>query len=159
MPDIDPQARGEGRRIAIAVSRFNTEVTAMLLDGCRRALMEAGVAVTDITVVHVPGAWELPLACERLVATGRHDGVVALGAVIRGETSHFDFICNECARGLQQLALNSDVPVGFGVLTCETGEQALERADPARKDKGREAATAVLEMIALGEEIGNDDGA
>lgn len=143
---------GAGRRIAIVVARFNQPVTSLLLSGCRRALLESGVADADIHVVDAPGAWELPLACQRLARSGRFDAVIALGAVIRGETAHFDFISAECARGLQQVALASDVPVAFGVLTPENGEQAIERADPERKDKGREAALAALEMIDLARE-------
>ncbi|HSH27769.1 MAG TPA: 6,7-dimethyl-8-ribityllumazine synthase [Wenzhouxiangella sp.] len=95
----------------------------------------------------VPGAWELPLAARELADTGRYDGVIALGAVVRGETAHFDFISAECARGLQQTMLETGVPTGFGVLTPENAEQAIERADPNRRNKGREAALAVLDMI------------
>ncbi len=149
MNEIDPRAEGAGCRIGIAVARFNAEITSLLLTGCRRALVECGVADDDVTVVRVPGAWELPLACRNMVGTGSFDAVIALGAVIRGETAHFEFISSECAHGLQQLALESRTPVAFGVLTPEDGEQARRRADPERADKGREAALAALEMIAL----------
>lgn len=143
----DPHPASQGIRIAIAVARFNPEVTNLMLAGCRQALLDAGLSESQLEVQPVPGAWELPLACRELADSGRYDGVIALGAVVRGETAHFDFISAECARGLQQTQLDTGVPVGFGVLTPENGEQALERADPERKNKGREAALAVLDMI------------
>lgn len=153
MTEIDIKPDGSGRRVALAVARFNAQVTGLLLEGCRAALIEHGVAEADITVVRLPGAWELPVTCRRLAAGGAYDAVIALGAVIRGETAHFDFISAECARGLQQAALDTGVPVAFGVLTAETGEQALERADPGRRNKGREAALAALEMAGLFEKL------
>ncbi|WP_376696423.1 6,7-dimethyl-8-ribityllumazine synthase [Wenzhouxiangella sp. EGI_FJ10305] len=137
----------EGSRIAVVVARFNPDVTNLLLAGCRQALLDAGLSEERIDIHPVPGAWELPLAARELADTGHYDGVVVLGAVVRGETAHFDFISAECARGLQQTQLETGVPVGFGVLTPENGEQAMERADPGRKNKGREAALAVLDMI------------
>ena len=106
-----------------------------------------------VDVFPVPGAWELPLAVRELADSGRFDAIITLGAVVRGETAHFDFISAECARGLQQTQLETGIPIGFGVLTPENGEQAMERADPARKNKGREAALAVLDMIALKREF------
>jgi 6,7-dimethyl-8-ribityllumazine synthase len=139
----------ESARIAIAVARFNPEVTDLLLAGCRQALLDAGLSEDRIAVHPVPGAWELPLAGRELADSGRYDGVIALGAVVRGETAHFDFISAECARGLQQTMLETGIPMGFGVLTPENAEQAAERADPQRKNKGREAAMAVLDMIDL----------
>jgi len=142
---------GAGRRVAVAVSRFNTEVTDLLWTGCHKALADGGV--TDIIRVNVPGAFELPLVCRWLVESGDHDAVIALGAVVRGQTAHFDFISAECARGLGQVALDSRVPVAFGVLTPENGQQALERADPERKNKGGEVALAALEMMALAGEL------
>lgn len=149
---------GAGRRIAIVVARFNERVTSMMLAGCRQTLLDAGLEAQDIEVRFAPGAWELPLACQLLAASERFHAVIAIGAVIRGETAHFDFISAECAAGLQRVALDTGVPVAFGVLTAETGEQALERADPARKNKGREAALAALDMIALASEIAGDNG-
>lgn len=147
------RSAGRGRTIAIAVARFNTEITELLLRGCRDALTGEGVSEGDIHVVSVPGAWELPLACQALARSGRFDAVIALGAVIQGETRHFDFICTECARGLQQLSLETGLPVAFGVLTPENGEQARDRADPERKNKGREVALAALEMAALVQQL------
>lgn len=161
MNEINPQPRGKGRRIGIAVARFNAEVTEMLLTGCREALVDRGVADDDLTLVRVPGAWELPLACQHMIATGRFDAVIALGAVVRGETAHFEFISGECARGLMQLSAETGVPVAFGVLTPENGDQARYRADPGRGNKGREAALAALEMIDLADrvaEAGAGDG-
>jgi 6,7-dimethyl-8-ribityllumazine synthase len=149
--EIDCQPNGQGRRVAVAVSRFNTEVTDLLWAGCRQTLEDGGV--NDITRVNVPGAFELPLACRWLAESGHYDAVIALGAVVRGQTAHFDFISAECARGLGQVALDARIPVAFGVLTPENGQQALERADPGRKNKGREVALAVLEMMALAGEL------
>lgn len=153
MTDSRPPQDAGNAHVAIAVSRFNHSLTSLLLKGCRDALVDAGVAEEHIRMVQVPGAWELPLACRELAATGHYDAVIALGAVVRGETAHFDFISGECAHGLQQVMLETGVPIAFGVLTTENGEQALERADPERKNKGREAALAALEMIALRREI------
>lgn len=158
MNEINPQPQGNRRRLGIAVARFNAEVTEMLLTGCREALVDHGVADGEITVVRVPGAWELPLACQHMIATGRFDAVIALGAVVRGETAHFEFISGECARGLMQLAAETGVPVGFGVLTPENGDQARYRADPGRGNKGREVALAALEMIDLADRVA-DHGA
>ena len=152
MNTVVSERTGE-RRIAIAVARFNPSITDQLFEGCRATLIESGMTESGLHRVNVPGAWELPLACRWLAESGQYDAVIAIGAVIRGETAHFDFICAECARGLQQVGLDTDVPVAFGVLTAENGEQALERADPARKNKGREVALAALDMIALHAEI------
>lgn len=156
MKEINPQPDGKGRRIGIAVARFNAEVTEMLLVGCRKALLEQGVNEDDMELVRVPGAWELPLACQHMIASGRFDAVVALGAVVRGETAHFEFISGECARGLMQLSAETGVPAAFGVLTPENGDQARYRADPERGDKGREAALAALEMIDLADRLAAD---
>ena len=153
MNRIDPKPDGRNRRIAIAAARFNEDIVEMLLDGCVQTLREQEVRDDHITLVRVPGAWELPLACAQLAETGHYDAVIALGAVVRGETAHFDFISAECARGLGEAALGTGVPIAFGVLTPENGEQARDRADPARKNKGREAALAALEMAALGGEV------
>ncbi|MEN1729534.1 MAG: 6,7-dimethyl-8-ribityllumazine synthase [Pseudomonadota bacterium] len=138
-------------RVAVVVAQFNLPVTGMMAEGCLATLDEHGLGMDAVDEFKVPGAWELPLACAQLVESGRYAAVIALGAVIRGETPHFDFISAECARGLMQINLDSGIPVAFGVLTTENGEQALERADPARKNKGREAALAALEMVAFAE--------
>jgi 6,7-dimethyl-8-ribityllumazine synthase len=149
MTDIQPRPGAENWRIAIAVAQFNPTITGMLLDGARHALAASGVDDANLEIHEVPGAWELPLACQYLARSGKFDAVLAIGAVVRGETAHFEFISAECARGLQQVALATDVPVAFGVLTPESRAQALERADPKRKNKGREVALAALDMIAL----------
>lgn len=153
MIHIDPKPDGKNRRFAIAAARFNPTVVDLMLEGCLATLREHGVNDQHLTVVRVPGAWELPLTCAHLAETGKFDGVIALGAVIRGETAHFDFISAECARGIGEVSLTTGVPVSFGVLTPENGEQAMDRADPERKNKGREVALAALEMAVLGDAI------
>lgn len=139
----------ESEKVAIAVAQFNATVTEQLLSGCRQALLDGGVAAEHIKVVHVPGAWELPLTCRWLADSDSYDAIIALGAVVRGETPHFDFISAECARGLGEVALHSRVPVLFGVLTPNTPEQAYARSDPARGNKGGEVGQAAVQMIAL----------
>ncbi len=149
--DINPRPDGHAWSVAVAVARFNARVTDLMWDGCQ-ATLEAG-GVEHITRVAVPGAFELPLVCRWLAESDRFDAIIALGAVVRGQTAHFDFISAECTRGLGQVALDSRIPVAFGVLTPENADQALERADPARKNKGREVAQAALDMMALGDAI------
>ncbi len=140
---------GERRRIAVAASRFNEAVTQRLVDGALDALTRHGVQLHDIDVVWVPGAWELPVAARRLLAMDRYDAVVALGAVVRGETPHFEYVAGEAARGLQRAATEYETPLGFGVLTCDTMDQAMARAGGAHGNKGWDAALAVLEMADL----------
>lgn len=142
-----------GRRIAVLVARYNEEVTEALLRGARDCLRAHGAADDAVDVFRVPGAWELPQAAARVVSAGRHDAVVALGCVVRGETPHFEFISHEAARGLGAVARSTSIPVSFGVLTTETMEQARVRADPEGANKGWEAALAALEMTALFERI------
>ncbi len=153
MTDNQLRPGAENWRIAIVVAQFNPTITGMLLEGTRATLANAGVADDHAQVFAVPGAWELPLASQRLAESGRFDAIIALGAVVRGETAHFDFISTECARGLQQVSLETGIPVAFGVLTPENGEQAIERADPKRKNKGREVAAAAMDMIAFNAEV------
>ena len=138
-----------GRRFAVVVALFNREITEVLEERCREGLRECGVAEQDVEVFHVPGAWELPQTVGRLVRLGRHDAVVALGCVIRGETAHFDFVAGEASQGLGAVARESDIPVVFGVLTPDTEEQAWARTDPDRGDKGREFALSAAHMVAL----------
>jgi 6,7-dimethyl-8-ribityllumazine synthase len=140
---------GEGLRIGVALARFNQSVTELLLAGALEALVRHGVADDAIDVATVPGAFELPLCAQRMAATGRYDALVCLGAVVRGETPHFDFIASEAARGLAEVARRSDLPVAFGVLTTNTIEQALARAGGARGNKGYEVAVTALEMVAV----------
>lgn len=146
---IKGEPEGSGIRVAVAVSRFNELITHRLLEGALGALRQHGVAEEHVTVAWVPGAFELPTACRWLADRADVDAVVALGAVIRGETSHFDHICAEAARGLGAVARESGKPVTFGVLTCETTTQAMERSGPEVGNKGAEAALAALEMVSL----------
>ncbi len=149
MAEFEGTPGGQGRRLALAVSRFNEAVTRRLVDGAMDALTRHGVAFGDIDVVWVPGAWELPAAVRRLLTSDRYDAVVALGAVVRGETPHFDVVSGESTRGLQQAAAEFETPVTLGVLTCDTMEQALARAGGAHGNKGWDAALAALEMVDL----------
>ena len=140
---------GDGLRIGIALARFNQAVTDQLLAGSLDALVRHGVAEDAIDVATVPGAFELPLCAQRLAATGRYDALVCLGAVVRGETPHFEYVAREAARGIAEVARRHDVPVAFGVLTTDTIEQALARAGGERGNKGYEAAVTALEMVHL----------
>jgi 6,7-dimethyl-8-ribityllumazine synthase len=146
---------GQGMRVAIVVARFNQPITGELLDGARRALQQRGVAEDDVTVAWVPGAFELPLVAKHLARSGSCDAVVCLGAVIRGDTPHFDYVAGEAARGLQQAALDTGVPIVFGVLTTDTQQQALDRVGGCEGHKGEEAADTALEMIELLRRIDN----
>ena len=148
---------GAGRRIVVVASRFNEDVVKKLVDGALEALVKHGVSFDDIDVVWVPGAWELPLAARLLLNSERYDGLVALGAVIRGETAHFDFIAADTSRGLADVSMQSETPVGFGVLTCDTDEQAEARAGGNHGNKGWDAAMAVLEMVDLANRIDPHD--
>jgi 6,7-dimethyl-8-ribityllumazine synthase len=136
-------------RIAIVVSRFNDFVTDRLLDGARQFLREQGVADGDLDVIRVPGAFEIPIAAQRIAETGRVSAVVCLGCLIRGATPHFDYIASACAHGITAAAAATGVPMSFGVLTTNSVEEALERAVPGEGNKGREAALAALEMARL----------
>jgi 6,7-dimethyl-8-ribityllumazine synthase len=135
--------------VAVVASRYNADVVQRLLDGAVARLVERGIGADQITVVLVPGAWELPLACRRLAEAGSHQAVVALGCVIRGGTPHFEYVCNEASRGVIQAALDTGVPVSFGLLTCDTMEQALARAGGESGNKGADAADAALDMAGL----------
>ncbi|MBK6803464.1 MAG: 6,7-dimethyl-8-ribityllumazine synthase [Betaproteobacteria bacterium] len=146
---IAPSTDGAGRRVAIVVSRFNAEIGDGLLAGALRALAEAGVADGDILVVSVPGALETPLALQRLAQDGDYDALVALGAVVRGETYHFEIVSNESAAGVSSVMLEFGIPIGNGILTCETDAQALARMDA----KGYEAAQAALELANLSDAL------
>ncbi len=137
-----------GKRFAIVCARFYGQLADWLEDGARRALRDCGVRDEDVLVYHVPGCFELPLAAKRLIAADeRLDAVVALGVVVRGDTPHFDYVAGECARGIMNVQLATNVPVGFGVLTTENLLQAEERADPQRGDKGYEAALAAAALL------------
>ena len=138
-------------RYAVVIGRFYEELAERLLAGARGVFAEAGHP--DIDVFDVPGAFELPLAASYAASSGRFAGIACLGAVIRGETDHYDFVCAETARGIQQVQLTTGVPCAFGVLTCETMEQALARAGGDKRDQGRHAAETVLRMAALRREL------
>jgi 6,7-dimethyl-8-ribityllumazine synthase len=142
---IEPNIRGDTRRVAIVQSRFNPQIGDGLLAGALRALAEAGVAEDRITVITVPGALEIPLALQRLAQGGDHDVLVALGAVIRGDTYHFDIVANESAAGIASVQLEFGVPIGNGILTCDTDAQAEARMHA----KGADAALAALELANL----------
>jgi 6,7-dimethyl-8-ribityllumazine synthase len=146
-----------GKRFAIVVARFYEDLADWLEGGARRALADCGVHDEHVTVYHVPGCFELPLAAKRLIAADeRLDAIVALGAVVRGETPHFQYVAGECARGIMNVQLATGVPIGFGVLTTETLEQAQERADPQRGDKGYEAAIAAASLLQVPREAAKE---
>ncbi len=135
---------------ALVAARFNDFVVAQLIEGARDALQRHGVAADAITLVRVPGAWEMGPVCKRLAATKKFDGIVALGAVIRGGTPHFDYVAGTAAKTLEQTAMETSIPIGFGVLTTDSIEQAIERAGTKAGNKGADAALAALEMVNLG---------
>jgi len=140
---------GRGKRVAVVSARFYVQLADWLEDGARRALDDCGVAAADSTFHRVPGCFELPLAAQRLIDSGKYDAIVALGVVVRGETPHFDYVAGECSRGIMDVALATRVPIGFGVLTTDTLAQAEERADPARGDKGYGATIAALSLLTI----------
>ena len=147
-----------GRRFAIAASRFNGIVTSKLVEGATAAFRRHGVDEEDIEMAWAPGAFELPLVAQRLAVSGQFDAIICLGAVIRGETAHFDYVAGECARGIQRVTLDTGVPCVFGVLTTETLEQALDRAGGKHGNKGWESATAAIEMASLLDELPKQEG-
>jgi 6,7-dimethyl-8-ribityllumazine synthase len=138
-----------GKKFAIVVATFYGDLAAWMEDGARRGLRDCGVSDTAIDVVRVPGCFELPVAARRLIRGGDYDGLVALGVVVRGDTPHFDYVAGECARGIMDVQIASGVPIGFGVLTTENLAQAEERADPARGDKGYDAAIAAATVALI----------
>jgi 6,7-dimethyl-8-ribityllumazine synthase len=140
---------GAGMRVAIVVARFNEHITGALLEGARRALKEHHVADVDVTVAWVPGAFELPLVAKHLATSGWCDSVICLGAVIRGDTPHFDFVAGQCVAGIARVALDTGVPVIFGVLTTDDLDQALARCGGSEGHKGDEAARTAVEMVSL----------
>ncbi|HPJ25916.1 MAG TPA: 6,7-dimethyl-8-ribityllumazine synthase [Synergistaceae bacterium] len=146
---------GEKARVAVVLSRFNELITGKLLEGAKDTLIRHGVKHQDILVYWVPGAWEIPLVVKELALQGKFDGIIALGAVIRGDTPHFDYVAAEVSKGIAHLSLEHRIPVAFGVLTCDTLEQALLRAGSKSGNKGSEAALSVIEMINLLGEVRN----
>lgn len=149
---VKKSKNGSGR-IAIIVSRFNEEVTGGLLKGASGYLNENGFDNKNVDIVYVPGAFEIPLTVKTLCMNGKYCGIICLGAVIKGETAHFEYISNAVSNGLMSLNLEYNIPVSFGILTCYTEEQAIKRSSDDEHNKGREAAGAVLDMIRLLKEI------
>ncbi len=142
-----------GARFAIVASRFNHFIVDHLASGAIDALVRHGARPGDITLVHVPGAWEIPLVVRRLAASGNVDAVIAVGAVIRGSTPHFDHVANEVSKGVASAAFETDIPIAFGVLTTDSIEQAVERAGTKAGNKGWDAAMTAIEMVSLGRSL------
>ena len=151
----DP-SRAADARLAVVIAKFNAPVVELLEQGCFAALEQAGIDIGRTTLVRVPGAFELPLVARELAVSGHYEAVIALGAVIRGETPHFDYVCDSAARGILEAGLDARVPVLFGVVTTDSAEHAFARADPERLDRGGDCALAALEMIALMRELGGN---
>ena len=139
----------EGIRVGIVAARFNEFIVSKLLSGCEDGLLRHGVRSEDIAVAWVPGAFEIPLAAQTMAKSGKYDAVITLGAVIRGATSHYDYVCAEVSKGVANASLNTGVPVLFGVLTTDTIEQAIERAGTKAGNKGAECAQGAIEMVNL----------
>jgi 6,7-dimethyl-8-ribityllumazine synthase len=148
-PELTGNLTSTGLKFAIVVARFNSFITDRLLSGALDAFARTGLTEDEIEIVRVPGAWEMPVTVKALLAQERHHGIVCLGAVIRGDTPHFDYVAGECAKGLAQLALETGVPVAFGVLTTNSVEQAIDRAGAKSGNKGFDAAMTAIEMANL----------
>ncbi len=142
-----------GKTFALVVTRWNSFIVEHLLSGALDYLRRHGVAEADLTVIRCPGAFEVPLVVKKAAAGGKYDGIIALGAVIRGGTPHFEYVAGECVKGIASVTLQYDIPVAFGVLTVDTIEQAIERAGTKAGNKGEEAASSVLEMVMLLEQM------
>lgn len=147
--NIEGQLHVDSAKFAIVTARFNGFIVESLLAGACDALKRSGIEASDITIVRVPGAFEMPLVADKLAAGGKYDAIIALGAVIRGSTPHFDYVAGECSSGLAQVSLRHSLPVAFGVLTTDTVEQAIERAGTKAGNKGAEAASTAIEMVSL----------
>ena len=155
---IEGRLNATGKRFAIVAARFNSRVVEHLVEGAADCLERHGASPDDIRLVRVPGAWEIPTALDELAAGGELDALVALGVVVRGETAHFDYICGECSRGVARVSAEHRIPIGFGVLTCETSAQAEERAGGKAGNKGWEAAQAAIEMADLTARLRRGEG-
>ncbi len=150
MPNvIEGRLLGEGKKFALITSRFNDFITDKLVGGALDALVRSGVDDDDIDLLKVPGAFEIPLVAKKAVGTGKYDAVICLGAVIRGSTSHYDYVCAEASKGIAQVSMDSGIPVIFGIITTDTIEQAIERAGTKAGNKGWSAAVSALEMANL----------
>ena len=152
---IEGKVVGKKEKIGIVCARFNEFIVSKLLGGAVYCLLREGISEENIDVAWVPGAFEIPLICEKMVKTGKYDAVIALGTVIRGSTSHYDYVCNEVSKGVAQVGLQAGVPVMFGILTTENIEQAIERAGTKAGNKGYDCAVSAIEMINLIKEIEN----
>jgi len=152
---IEGNLFGKGYKICVVVSRFNSLVTERLLEGAIDAFTRSGLDPADLTVVRTPGSFEIPPAARRAVATGKYQGIVCLGAVVRGDTPHFDYVSAEAIKGVATLSMQADIPVIMGILTTDTMEQALDRAGAKAGNKGFEAARSLLEMIGVFAELGS----
>jgi len=150
---ISGELTATGFRFGIAISRFNSFITERLLAAAVDALERAGAGSKDVDVVHVPGAFELPLAAKKMAASGKYDALIAIGCVLRGETTHYDYVCSETARGLQLAQMDTGLPIIFCVLTCDTLEQAIDRAGLKGGNKGFEAGLAAVEMAQLSRKL------
>jgi 6,7-dimethyl-8-ribityllumazine synthase len=150
---INGELTASGLRFGIVVSRFNSFITERLLAASLDALGRAGAATENVDVIHVPGAFELPLAAKKLAATGRYDALIAIGCILRGETAHYDYVCSETSRGLQLAQMDTGLPIIFCVLTCDTLEQAIDRAGLKGGNKGFEAGLAAIEMAQLSRKL------
>jgi 6,7-dimethyl-8-ribityllumazine synthase len=146
---FEGELKAEGLRFAILVSRFNSFITERLLDGAADAIVRCGGKTADVEVVRIPGAWEFPLALKAVAARGKYDAIICLGAVIRGDTPHFDYVAGEAAKGVAAMSVETGIPIAFGVLTTNTMEQAIDRAGGKSGNKGFDAATTAIEMANL----------
>ncbi len=146
---IEGKLNAEGFKFGVIVSRFNSFICDRLVEGALDALIRHGAADDDIDIVRVPGAFEIPMAAKKAVATGRYDALICLGAVIRGSTPHFDYVCAEVSKGVASVSLDSGLPVAFGVITTDSIEQAIERAGTKAGNKGVDAAMTAIEMVNL----------
>ncbi|NDV20996.1 6,7-dimethyl-8-ribityllumazine synthase [Pseudodesulfovibrio sp. JC047] len=153
MKTIEGQLNAKGLKVALVAARFNDFIVDRLISGAVDYLVRHGGSEDDLTLVRLPGAFELPIAAQKLARSGEYDGIVVLGAVIRGATPHFDYVCNECAKGVAQASMETGVPMGFGLLTCDSLDQAIERAGSKGGNKGVEAASALLETVRVLEQI------
>lgn len=154
MRTVEGKLTGEGLKFALIVSRFNSFITERLLEGALDSLRRRGVAEADLTLIRVPGAWEIPVVAQRLARAGTYHGVICLGAVIRGSTPHFDYVAAEVSKGIAQVTLDTGVPIAFGILTTDNLEQAIERAGSKAGNKGAAAAEAAIEMANLLQDLG-----
>ena len=151
--NIDGHMKADGLKVAIVATRFNDFIVDRLVGGAMDFLTRHGMNPDDAVIIRVPGAFEVPLVCKKVAESGKYDGIVAVGCVIRGGTPHFDYVCGECAKGVAQVELASGTPIGFGLLTCDNLEQAIDRAGVKAGNKGVEAASAMLETIRVLEQL------